>query len=113
MIIFVDAFLALAGLVSRRGGRWRRGTIAGGAGPSWLGGVWDRGGFGRELVGREGQVFGGGEGGAGRVEGGEKWRYVGTTGIWTDPMRAVRSKEHARGQKIGVKETPLGEKATK
>ena len=32
MTIFINAFLALAGLISRRGARWRRGTITGGAG---------------------------------------------------------------------------------
>ena len=71
MTIFINAFLALAGLISRRGGRWRRGTIAGDAGPSWLRGGWDGGGFGRGRVGRAGRVFGWGGGGrAGRVEGG-------------------------------------------
>ena len=72
--IFINAFLALAGLISRGGGRWRRGTIAGDAGPSWLRGGWDGGGFGRGRVGRAGRVFGGGGGGrAGRVEGGGVW----------------------------------------
>ena len=52
---------------------------------------------------------GGGPGG----EGGVTWRYVGMTGIWTDPMKTVRSKERVRGQKVCEKETPLGEKTTK
>ena len=122
-----DAFLPLAGLISSRGGRWRRGSIAGseaGAkGATWmLGGGRDGGGFwaGAGRVG--GRVFGWGR--AGRRGGGGTWRYVYITWIWTDPMRTVRSKERARGQKswrktdpsgtpLGEKETPLGEKVTK
>ena len=111
MTIFINAFLALAGLISREGGRWRRGTIAGDAGPSWLRGGWDGGGFGRGLVGPVERVFGGGVGvGLAGWEGGGAWRYVHTTGIWTDPMLTVRSKECARGQKSWRKTDPTWRK---
>ena len=39
---------------------------------------------------------------------GRAWRYVGTTGIWFDPMLTVQCKEQAKT--FGEKETPLGEK---
>ena len=71
----MNAFLALAILISRRGGRWRRGTFAGGQGATWLARGWDGGGFGRGRVGRVGRDRGLGGGGwrvgrAGLVEGG-------------------------------------------
>ena len=44
--------------------------------------------------------------------GGGTWRYVRTTGIWTDPMRTVRSKNARVVKKVGEKETPLGENET-
>ena len=78
--IFINAFLALAGLISERGGCWRLWTIAEGqagtTGATWLGrGVgrgWVWAGAGRA----DGPGFGRGRGTS------RTWRYVGMTGIW-------------------------------
>ena len=67
-----------------------RGYAGGGTG-ACLGG----GGLG----GRGWFFFLGGGGGAGRPGGVGTWRYVSTTGIWTNPMRTVRSKKRVHGQK--------------
>ena len=72
---FINAFLAQAfsGLISRRGGRWRRGTFAGGqagtTGATWLGHLGE--GVGLELVWAEAGRAGGPGflGGAGRSGG--------------------------------------------
>ena len=110
--IFINAFLALAGLISRfesrRGGRWRRWTIAGGqastTGATWLGGG----------VGVRGTGAGLGGGGQSQRAGffwgemdrsGWQWR-VGKGGDvevrWYDPMRTVRSKEPIQCGRFGV-----------
>ena len=116
MTIFVNAFLALAGLISRRGGRWRRGTIAGGVGPSWLRGGWDWAGFGQGLVGQAGLVFGGGGmggGQAGRVEGGGRGGTLVQPGYGLIQCGQFGVKNARVVKKVGEKETPLGKKATK
>ena len=93
------------------GGAGGCGTITGcQAGTTGAGG-WDRGGFGRGLVGWASLVFAGGwVGRGGCVEVGGTWRYVGMTWIWTDPMQTVWSEEREHGKKVGKTETPLGEK---
>ena len=108
-----DAFLALAALISSRGGRWRRcsiaGSEAGATGATWLlGGGRDGGCFCAGAGRAGGRFFWVGEG---RAEGGGTWRYVHMTGIWTDPMRTVRSKERARGQKSWRKRDPTWRKS--
>ena len=104
--IFINAFLALAAFgrsylkkgtqraIEAWDRRRRRRTIVAtrgvGRGRVWAGAGW-AGGAG---------FFGGGRGGgAGRPGGVGTWRYVSTTGIWTNPMRTVRSKKRVHGQK--------------
>ena len=64
--IIFEGFLALAGLISSRGGRWRRGCIAGSEAGA-KGATWMLGGGGT------GAAFGQGQAGAGRVGGRVFW----------------------------------------
>ena len=111
-IVFND-FLALAALISSRGGRWRRGSIAGSqagaTGATWLGGGGMGTAFWQGRAGRAGGFFGwerAGRGGGGR--GGT------LTCPGYGPIRCGRfGVNNARVvKKVGEKETPLGEKET-